>query len=95
MKINTNASVLTEKMAHAILSSGVTTLVFSADAADDLLYSKLRVNGNLKKILKNIENFKKIKDSRYPNKKIITRVSGVKVDKEQDFIKIKIFGIPG
>ena len=91
LKINTNASVLTEKMAHAILSSGVTTLVFSADAADDLLYSKLRVNGNLKKILKNIENFKKIKDLQYPNKKIITRVSGVKVDKDQDFIKIKNF----
>ena len=91
LKINTNASVLNEKMAHAILSSGVTTLVFSADAADDLLYSKLRVNGDLKKILKNIENFKKIKDSQYPNKKIITRVSGVKVDKEQDFIKIKNF----
>ena len=41
LKINTNASLLNEEKIHAILSSGVKTLVFSADAADPELYKKL------------------------------------------------------
>ena len=46
LKINTNASVLTEKKCHAILQGGVQTIVFSADAADAELYKKLRVMEN-------------------------------------------------
>ena len=46
--------MLTEKKIHAVLQSGFKTLSFSADAADEENYSKLRVNGNLNKILKNI-----------------------------------------
>ncbi len=84
LKINTNASLLNEKAIHAILSGGVKTVVFSADAADKELYAKLRVNGNLDTILRNIENFNKIKETKYSEKKIITRVSGVKVDNNQD-----------
>jgi len=89
LKINTNASLLDEKKIHAILSSGIKTVVFSADAADEKLYSKLRVNGDLKKVLKNIENFKKIQESNYLDRKIITRVSGVKFSKEQNFDEMK------
>ena len=55
LKLNTNASLLTEEKIHSILSGGVKTVVFSADAADEKLYSELRVNGNLKTVLKNIE----------------------------------------
>jgi len=83
LKINTNASLLDEEMSHAILKSGVKTLVFSADAADSVLYSKLRVNGKLEKIVKNIKQFQEIKLKKYTNSKIITRVSGVKFSKEQ------------
>ena len=91
LKINTNASLLNEKKCHSILSSGVKTLVFSADAADEKLYSKLRVNGKLDKVLKNIEQFNQIKEKDYKNKKIITRVSGVKYSDEQDFKKMESF----
>ena len=52
LKINTNASLLTEKKIHAILRNGVSTIVFSADAADAELYKKLRINGDLKKVKK-------------------------------------------
>lgn len=83
LKVNTNASLLTEEKIHAILSGGVGTIVFSADAADEKLYSKLRVNGKLSKVLKNIELFNDIKEKKYKGNKIITRVSGVKVNKEQ------------
>ena len=91
LKINTNASLLNEKKCHSILSSGVKTLVFSADAAEEKLYSKLRVNGKLHKVLKNIEQFNQIKEKDYKNKKIITRVSGVKFSDEQDFKKMESF----
>ena len=89
LKINTNASMLNEEKCHAILSGGVKTIVFSADAADEKLYSKLRVNGNLKEVLKNIENFQKIRIKHYSNNPIISRVSGVKFSKEQDFNSMK------
>ncbi len=85
LKINTNASLLDEKKIHAILAGGVKTLVFSADAADEKLYSELRVNGNLKKVLKNIEKFQNIKEKKYSKNSIITRVSGVKFNNKQNF----------
>tara|TARA_Y100000031_G_scaffold95103_1_gene104513 strand:- start:36 stop:644 length:609 start_codon:yes stop_codon:yes gene_type:complete len=84
LKINTNASLLDEKMSHAILESGVKTLAFSADAADSALYSKLRVNGKLENILKNIKKFQEIRTKKYSKSKIITRVSGVKVNNQQN-----------
>ena len=62
LKLNTNASLLNEEKCHAILAGGVRTVVFSADAADEKLYSKLRVNGKLSKVLKNIEQFQKMKN---------------------------------
>ena len=84
LKLNTNASLLDDKKCHAILSGGVKTIVFSADAASEPLYSKLRVNGSLTKVLKNIENFKKIHETKYPKNQIISRVSGVKFSDTQD-----------
>ena len=93
LKLNTNASLMDERKSHAILSGGVKTVVFSADAATEPLYSKLRVNGSLSKVLKNIENFKRIKETKYPNNPIISRVSGVKFNNEQDFNSMeKVWG---
>ncbi|MEB3828463.1 radical SAM/SPASM domain-containing protein [Phormidium sp. CCY1219] len=84
LKMNTNASMLDERKAHAILQSGIQTLVFSADAAQEPLYSQLRVNGKLERVLSNIKQFQKIKETQYSNSKIITRVSGVKFDERQN-----------
>lgn len=89
LKLNTNASMLDEKKCHAILSDSVKTIVFSADATNEKLYSQLRVNGNLKEVLKNIELFQKIRETKYPNSSIISRVSGVKFSREQDFDSMK------
>lgn len=91
LKINTNASLLTEDKAKSILESDVCTLVISADAADEKNYSKYRVNGDLNKILANLKKFNQIKNHYYPDSKIITRVSGVKFDKEQNYQKMKDF----
>lgn len=84
LKINTNASLLDEKKAHAILSGGVKTVVFSVDAAKEPLYSQLRVNGKLSVVLKNIEQFQKIRQTEYADKAVITRVSGVKFSDDQE-----------
>jgi organic radical activating enzyme len=84
LKLNTNASLLDEKKAHAILAGGVKTVVFSVDAAKEPLYSQLRVNGKLDVVLKNIERFHQIRETQYRENRVITRVSGVKFNDDQD-----------
>jgi radical SAM protein with 4Fe4S-binding SPASM domain len=79
LKLNTNAWFLDEKLCHVILESGVNTVVFSADAASEPTYSKLRVNGNLNRVHENIKRFHSIRERNYPESQTITRVSGVKV----------------
>ena len=91
LKINTNASFLTEARAHALLSAEPNTVVFSADAADRELYGKLRVNGDLDKIVRNVELFQQIRSKHYQNSRTITRVSGVKFSDAQDFDVIDQF----
>ena len=91
LKINTNASLLNERNIHDILDNNVSTVVFSADAADKKLYEKLRVGGKFEKVITNIKLFKEIKDKHYKNKKIITRVSGVKFSKDQNFNDLNNF----
>lgn len=83
-KLNTNASLLTEKRAHMLLESDLQTIVFSADAATEPLYSQLRVRGSLDVVLRNIERFQNIRSKHYSNSQVITRVSGVVVDDRQD-----------
>jgi radical SAM protein with 4Fe4S-binding SPASM domain len=83
LKLNTNASLLNEKNINMILSSGVKTVVFSVDAADKVLYEKLRVNGKFEKVIKNIKLFNDIKKNDFPNSALITRVSGVKFQEDQ------------
>ena len=90
LKLNTNAWFLDEKLCHTILEAQVNTVVFSADAASEPTYSKLRVNGSLKKVYDNIKLFREIREKHFPKSKVITRVSGVKVpgtDKLEDMEK--------
>jgi sulfatase maturation enzyme AslB (radical SAM superfamily) len=92
LKMNTNATFLDEKKAHAILQAGLNTLVFSADAADAETYAQLRVNGDFEKVMGNIKRFKEIKELDYPHSRLITRVSGVAFDRErQDHKAIESF----
>jgi len=84
VKLNTNAYFLREHFIHAILTGGINTLVFSVDTTDEKEYAQMRINGNLKKVKKNIEMFYNIKQKYYPDSKIITRISGVKINESQD-----------
>lgn len=78
-KINTNAWFLDERKCHAILSAGVSTVVFSADAASEPAYSRFRVGGKLARVVENIRRFQEIREKHYPNSRTITRVSGVQI----------------
>ncbi|MBF0448345.1 MAG: SPASM domain-containing protein [Magnetococcales bacterium] len=91
LKINTNASLLTEETAHAILSGGVRTCVFSVDSADEELFKQLRVNGDLDQVKKKVELFYEIKEKHYPHSKLITRASGVYVDERQKIGSMREF----
>lgn len=83
-KINTNASILTEKMIHDLLSADLQTIVFSVDASDKEMYEKIRVNGNFERVRANIELFHEIKSRDYPKSRTISRISGVKLNDSQD-----------
>lgn len=79
LKLNTNASMLNERLAHALLQTRINTLVFSVDAASDVAYEQLRRGGKLKRVIENIKMFISIKNRDYPKSTLLTRVSGVKV----------------
>ena len=84
LKLNTNAWFLDEVKSHALLQARVNTVVFSADAASEPLYSQLRVNGKLDRVVANIRTFQEIRLRHYPVSQTITRVSGVKFSDEQN-----------
>jgi radical SAM protein with 4Fe4S-binding SPASM domain len=89
LKVNTNASLMTEAHCHALLCGGARTIVFSADAAEEPLYSQLRVNGKLDRVLRNIERFQNIRETQYSSCPIISRVSGVLVKELQNMESMK------
>ena len=65
LKINTNASLLTEKMSLNIIKWCKTGIFLLMQLMKT--YSKLRVNGNLKSF-KNIEMFNSIRNKHYKRK---------------------------
>ena len=89
LKINTNASMLNEKLIHKLLSSSIQTIVFSIDAKDKESYEKIRINGNFDKIIKNLELFNNIRDKHYNRNDKIVRISGVKINKNQNISDMK------
>ncbi len=91
LKLNTNATRLTEKLIHQILKSGVTDLVYSIDSYEKNEYESIRVKGIFEEVLSNIIKFKEIKEKHYPESKCATRISGVKVNPNQDPQKFKEF----
>jgi len=91
LKLNTNATLLNDKLIHQILQSDITDIVFSVDSYEKPEYEKIRVNGIFETVLNNIKKFKKIREQDYPNSKCATRISGVKINKEQDVDKFNNF----
>ena len=91
LKINTNATLLNEKKIHSLLSSDLQTIVFSIDEYNKENYEKIRVNAKFEKVISNLELFRTIKEKDYKDSKVQVRVSGVKINKDQDIEAISKF----
>ena len=89
LKMNTNASMLNEKLIHSILSSDLQTIVFSIDEKDKEAYEKIRINGNFDRIIKNLEQFNEIRTKYYNRDDKIVRISGVKINDKQNVEDMK------
>ena len=84
IKLNTNGTILTEKLCHTILSTGVNSLVWSIDAPKKELYEQIRVRGNFDEVIDNIKMFNEIKEKYYSDSPILTTASGVMFREDQD-----------
>ncbi len=56
----------------------------NADAADKNTYEKIRVNGKFDRVMRNIQLFHDIKSTHYKDNPLVTRVSGVKLNDDQN-----------
>jgi len=77
LKINTNASFLTENLCHQIFKHKVDTVVISADHYEKDSFEKLRKGSNFEKILENVKMLNEIRNKYYNNNETELRVSGV------------------
>lgn len=91
VKLNTNATKLTEDLCRAILSSGVSELVFSVDAGTKETYEVIRVGGKFENVVQNIDTFNEIRRVEFPDSRTVTRISGVKVNDSQDINQMSDF----
>ncbi len=91
LKLNTNATLLDEKKINALLSSDLQSLVLSIDEKNKENYEKIRVNAKFEKIMRNLELLKNIREKKYKNSKIKIRISGVKINTEQNVDEMNQF----
>lgn len=79
-KLHTNGSLLTEKLSHKIVDSGLDRLSFSFDGFKKETYEKIRVGGNFDQTVANIKQFLEIKKSHH-SKKPYTVIEVINFDK--------------
>lgn len=84
LKLNTNATLLDEKKINELLSSDLQQLVLSIDEKNKENYEKIRVNAKFEKIMKNLEMLRKIRKKNYSKSKLRIRISGVKINSDQN-----------
>jgi radical SAM protein with 4Fe4S-binding SPASM domain len=61
--LNTNGHLLNSEWSEQLIQSGLDLLTFSIDASTKATYRKIRVNGDFRRVIRNIENYLKIRDS--------------------------------
>jgi len=60
--LSTNGSLLTEKVIHELINSGLTRLQVSIDATTKETFDKIRQGGNFNQVVRNTHNFIKIRN---------------------------------
>ncbi len=75
VKLNTNATALTDKRIRELLEAKPSTVVFSVDAGNKKEFEIIRVGANFDKVIANIKRFNEIRKNEFPNSKTRTRIS--------------------
>lgn len=84
VKLNTNATRMTDELSRTILATGVNQLVFSVDAHEKELYEAIRLRGKFDQVLANVQRFEQIRAEEFPESTLSTRISGVYLDEKQE-----------
>jgi radical SAM protein with 4Fe4S-binding SPASM domain len=91
LKINTNATKLSEELSYQILDSGVDIVVFSVDSFYKEEYEKIRVGASFERVFENIKRFCEMKKSKSQYDKTATRIYAVYIGEGQSKKKISNF----
>ena len=85
LKLNTNATMLTEKMVREWLSmNAFLTIVFSVDAGDKKVFEEIRIGADFDKVKANVEMFARIRRNEFPDSPVRTRINMVISRPDQD-----------
>lgn len=71
IKIDTNMHIMNEAMAKKLIISRLDRLILDIDGANQEIYSKYRVGGNLNKVLHNLSLLRRVRDKMNANLPII------------------------
>ena len=85
---HTNGSLLSRELCFNLIESGLTKINFSLDAASPTSYNKLRVGGNYKKVIANINEFLQIKKEigkSYPRVRVSFVISDENKNEQKKF----------
>jgi radical SAM protein with 4Fe4S-binding SPASM domain len=62
--LHTNANLMTPKISERLIDCGITKINFSIDASTEKTYEKVRIGGDFKKVVTNVQEFLKIKNEK-------------------------------
>jgi radical SAM protein with 4Fe4S-binding SPASM domain len=78
VQFNTNAQLLTEETSAKLIDAGLDRIIFSVDGASEEVYEKIRRGGKYGRLVKNVENFARIRKEKGTTKPF-TRIQFVKM----------------
>ena len=83
IKLITNGTKMSDDLIHSIMKSNINLLQFSIDSEEKETYERLRKFAKYDEVLANVQRVQKIRKL-YKNNKMFIRVSGVKVEEQQN-----------
>jgi len=91
VKINTNATKLSDKMARELLEANPARIVFSIDAHTKENFEAIRRGAKFEEVTKNLDRFMELREREFPRSATRARVSMVVFKKSQDIDKAGVF----
>lgn len=84
--INSNGTLLNDKLSEEIIKAGIDTITFSFDSYEKKKYEAIRIGANFEKTVENIKNFVKIRDG-LGMKTPIVRIQMVNLKNDSEEVK--------